>query len=64
MYLNINGTRVSLKGIIAYAPIIKEYTDRQEFGILVTYESTEVEIALPKDDMIPWLRKIDEELSK
>lgn len=65
MYININGTRILTEGIISYAPYVIEHQNgHQEFGISVTYESTEVRISLNKDDILSGLKYIDETLTR
>jgi hypothetical protein len=59
MYININGTRIAKDGIVSYSPILK---DGGLYSILITYETTEIEISVSKDKIINWLEKIDKEL--
>lgn len=66
MYLNINNTRIKLKGVLAYGPFYKPNTDTQkeEFGICVYYNNKDVEIHIPRTEIDNVLKMIDDIISK
>lgn len=65
MFLNINETRIKLRGIIAYRPFRKICTDNtEEYGIYIYYERKDIEIALPKSEISNVLNRLDEIMSE